>query len=50
MCLADNYNYQTELLKRTIKAFYAEDMNALQQINEEKLHNTCDMTPAEGTH
>lgn len=47
MCLVDNYDYQTELLKRTIKAFYAEDMNAIQQIYEEKLHNTCDMTPAE---
>lgn len=47
MCLVDNHEYQTEILKRTIKAFYAEDMNALQQINEEKQHNNCDMTPAE---
>lgn len=47
MCLIDNADYQKDLLKRTIKAFYAQDLDAIDAINNEKLHNTCDSTPEE---
>jgi len=47
MCLIDNADYQKALLERTIKAFYAQDLDTIDAINNEKLHNTCDSTPEE---
>lgn len=47
MCLVDNIDYNLNIVRRTIKAYYAQDMAAIEKINDEKLHNTCDATPAE---
>ena len=47
MCLVDDAAYTQQMLQRIIKAFYAPDMQALQQLNDEKRHNQCDSTPAE---
>lgn len=47
MCLVDNAEYQKGLLQRTIKAFYAQDLEAIDAINVEKMNNTCDSTPEE---
>lgn len=47
MCLVDHTDYQTDLFRRTIIAFYAQDINAIQQLTEEKEQNSCDSTPEE---
>ena len=47
MCLVDDAAYTQQMLQRIIKAFYAQDMQTLQQLNDEKRHNQCDSTPAE---
>lgn len=47
MCLVDNADYNISIAKRTIKAYYAQDMAAIEKLNDEKLHNSCDATPAE---
>lgn len=47
MCLVDNADYNLKLVKRTIKAYYAQNIAAIEKINDEKLHNNCDATPAE---
>lgn len=47
MCLVDNVDYNLSIVKRTIKAYYAQDMKAIEKLNDEKLHNLCDATPAE---
>lgn len=47
MCTIDNIDYNLNIVKRTIKAYYAQDMAAIEKISEEKMHNSCDATPAE---
>lgn len=47
MCLVDDADYTQQMLQRIIQAFYAQNMEALQQLNNEKRHNQCDSTPAE---
>lgn len=47
MCLVDHTDYQTDLLRRTIQAYYAQDLAAIQQLTEEKEQNSCDSTPEE---
>ena len=47
MCLVDNVDYNLSIAKRTIQAYYAQDMKAIEKLNDEKLHNSCDATPAE---
>ena len=47
MCLVDDAASTQQMLQRIIKAFYAQDIQALQQLNDEKRHNQCDSTPAE---
>lgn len=47
MCFVDNADYYIGLMKRTITAFYAQDLQTIDSINNEKLHNTCDATPEE---
>ena len=47
MCLVDDADYTQQMLQRIIQAFYAQDMQALLQLNEEKRHNQCDSTPTE---
>lgn len=47
MCTIDNIDYNLGIVKRTIKAYYAQDMTAIENICDEKMHNSCDATPAE---
>lgn len=47
MCLVDNADYQKEVIARTVKAYYSQNLDSIDKINEEKLHNSCDLTPAE---
>ena len=47
MCLVDHADYQTDLLSRTIQAYYAQNLAAIQQLTEEKEQNSCDSTPEE---
>lgn len=47
MCLIDNADYQKDILKRTVRAFYAQDLDAIDAINNEKMNSTCDTTPEE---
>lgn len=47
MCLIDNKDYQLEVLDRTIAAYYAQDLQAIEDVTEEKMNNACDPTPEE---
>ena len=47
MCLVDDPDYQTSLLRRIIGAYYAQDLNRVETLMNEKRHNTCDSTPEE---
>lgn len=47
MCLVDNLDYQTNLIKRVIDAYYAQDLKTINDCTEEKLNNSCDSTPEE---
>ena len=47
MCLVDDPDYQTSLLRRIIGAYYAQDLDRVETLMSEKRHNTCDSTPEE---
>lgn len=47
MCLIDNVDYMKSTIERTVKAFYEQDLDTIEQISEEKLHNSCDLTSSE---
>jgi uncharacterized protein YbaP (TraB family) len=47
MCLVDNAAFMDEMDERIIKAFYAQDLNAIQEAMDLKLHNNCDSSPEE---
>lgn len=47
MCLVDNTPHQIKLLQRTIQAYYAQDLNEIEKVMNEKQHTTCDATPEE---
>lgn len=47
MCLVDDVDYQKDVLKRTIDAYYKQNLEAVHKVMEEKRHNTCDSTPEE---
>ena len=46
-CLLDNAEYYTQLIERMGTAYYAQDINTLHDIMDEKLSATCDATPEE---
>lgn len=46
-CMIDNNEYHTLQMKELTAAFFAQDMQALWEISEEKLGNQCDTTPSE---
>ena len=46
-CFLDNTAYYADLYDRMAKAYFAQDLNALAQILDEKFNATCDATPEE---
>ena len=47
MCQVDNAAFMDEMTDRVIKAFYAQDLDALMKALDEKLNNSCDTSPEE---
>lgn len=47
MCTVDNIDYNKEVARRIVAAFYKQDLDELNRISNEKQHNACDITPAE---
>lgn len=47
MCLIDNAEFNEELTEKVRSAYYAQDLAALKEAIETKLHNHCDSTPEE---
>ena len=47
LCMVDNDEYYALQMKELSAAFFAQDMQALQEITEEKIGNQCDSTPQE---
>ena len=47
MCQVDNAALADEMADKVIRAFYAQDINAIQEAMDEKLHNSCDTRPEE---
>lgn len=46
-CMIDNDEYYSLQMKELAEAYFAQDMNALWEITEEKIGNQCDSTPEE---
>lgn len=46
-CFLGNLEYYAQLTERMAKAYYAQDVNALADVMNEKLSATCDATPEE---
>lgn len=46
-CMVDNDEYYTLQMKELAAAYFAQDMQALLQVTEEKIGNSCDSTPEE---
>lgn len=47
MCLIDNTDWNLQLMEKLTKAFYAQDMTAIEQCIAEQQNNTCDATEEE---
>ena len=47
MCLVDNVAFMDEMTDGVIRAFYAQDLNAIMEAMDEKMHNSCDGRPEE---
>lgn len=47
LCLADNLEFNEEQTENVIKAFFAQDLDGIEQAMDAKLNNTCDGTPEE---
>ena len=46
-CMIDNDEYYSLQMKELAEAYFAQDINALWEITEEKIGNQCDSTPEE---
>jgi len=46
-CFIDHNDYQAEMLEKLTKAFYDQDLDALKKVSDEKIGNSCDVTPEE---
>ncbi len=46
-CMVDNSEYYALQMKELARAYFAQDMQALWDLTEEKLGNSCDSTPEE---
>ena len=47
MCQVDNAAFMDEMIDEVIKAFYAQDLDAVMKAMDKKLHNSCDTSPEE---
>lgn len=47
MCQVDNVAFMDEMTDGVIRAFYAQDLNAIMKAMDEKMHNSCDSRPEE---
>lgn len=47
LCLADHRDYMEDVAERLTKAFFAQDLEAVETISEEKMNNRCDSSPEE---
>lgn len=47
MCQVDNAAFMDEMSANVIRAFYAQDLDALEEAMNAKLHNSCDSNPEE---
>ncbi len=47
ICLVDNKEYNLMMVQEITKAFYAQDLQAIEKAADEKLNNSCDSTPEE---
>lgn len=47
LCMVDNDEYYALQMKELSAAYFAQDMQALLQVTEEKIGNSCDSTPEE---
>lgn len=47
MCQVDNADFMDEMTDGVIKAFYAQDLDAVMRSMDEKLNNSCDSRPEE---
>ena len=47
MCQVDNADFMDEMADGIVKAFYAQDLNAIKEAMDKKRNNSCDSTPEE---
>lgn len=47
MCQVDNAAYMDEMVDGIVKAFYAQDLDAIKEAMDQKLNNSCDSRPEE---
>ena len=47
MCQIDNAQFMDEMAEDIIKAFYSQDLDAIEQAMDKKLDSSCDSTPEE---
>lgn len=47
MCQVDNAAFMDEMTDRVVTAYFAQDINAIKEAMDAKLHNSCDNTPEE---
>lgn len=46
-CMVDNSEYYTQQMKELVAAYFSQDIQAIRDMTEEKLGNSCDSTPEE---
>ena len=47
MCQVDNAAFMDEMAEGVIRAFFSQDLEAIKEAMDAKLHNSCDSTPEE---
>ena len=47
MCIVDNKDYTELMAERLVQAFFAQDLEGVKAVMDEKEHNQCDSTPEE---
>ena len=47
LCLADNLEFNEEQTENIIKAFFSQNLDAIEKAMDAKMNNTCDATPEE---
>jgi uncharacterized protein YbaP (TraB family) len=47
MCMVDNPDFTDEMVATVTKAYYAQDLDAIKDAIDTKMHNSCDATPEE---